>query len=60
MSAHEGKLLFFDIVFDNAFYRPVSFLVAGILLFLISYIYFRLEKGSSAGASGDKEEKLNE
>ena len=48
-----GKLLFFDIVFDNAFYRPVSFLVAGILLFLISYIYFRLEKGSSAGASDD-------
>jgi uncharacterized membrane protein len=42
-----GKLLFFDIVFDNAFYRPVSFLVAGILLFLISYIYFRLEKGNS-------------
>ena len=55
-----AKLLFSDIVFDNAFYRPVSFLVAGILLFLISYIYFRLEKGSSAGASGDKEEKLNE
>ena len=51
-----AKLLFFDIVFDNAFYRPVSFLVAGILLFLISYIYFRLEKGTSASASGDKEE----
>ncbi|MBO4596864.1 MAG: DUF2339 domain-containing protein [Bacteroidaceae bacterium] len=48
-----GKLLFFDIVFDNAFYRPVSFLVAGILLFLISYIYFRLEKGTSTGASDD-------
>ncbi len=48
-----GKLLFFDIVFDNAFYRPVSFLVAGILLFLISYIYFRLEKGSATGASDD-------
>ena len=48
-----GKLLFFDIVFDNAFYRPVSFLVAGILLFLISYIYFRLEKGSAVGASDD-------
>ena len=41
------KLLFFDIVFDNAFYRPISFLVAGILLFLISYIYFRLEKNTS-------------
>lgn len=48
-----GKLLFFDIVFDNAFYRPVSFLVAGILLFLISYIYFRLEKGGATGASDD-------
>jgi uncharacterized membrane protein len=41
------KLLFWDIVFDNAFYRPISFLVAGILLFLISYIYFRLEKNTS-------------
>lgn len=50
-----GKLLFFDIVFDNAFYRPVSFLVAGILLFLISYIYFRLEKGNSV-----KDEEVRE
>ena len=38
------KLLFFDILFDNAFYRPVSFLIAGLLLFLISFIYIRLEK----------------
>lgn len=54
-----AKLLFFDIVFDNAFYRPVSFLVAGILLFLISYIYFRLEKGSSLGVSDDKNEVIH-
>ena len=47
------KLLFFDIVFDNAFYRPVSFLVAGILLFLISFIYFRLEKGTSGFVAAD-------
>lgn len=40
------KLLFFDLTFDNAFYRPISFLIAGILLFLISFIYFRLEKSS--------------
>lgn len=40
------KLIFFDIVFDNEFYRPVSFLVAGLLLFLISYVYFKLEKNS--------------
>lgn len=38
------KLIFFDIVFDNAFFRAGSFLVAGLLLFLISFIYFRLEK----------------
>ena len=42
------KLLFFDIVFDNAFYRPLSFLVAGFLLFLISFIYFRLEKNKGS------------
>lgn len=42
------KLLFFDLTFDNAFYRPISFLIAGILLFLISFIYFRLEKSSSS------------
>lgn len=40
------KLIFFDIIFDNAFYRAGSFLVAGLLLFLISFIYFRLEKKS--------------
>lgn len=40
------KLIFFDIVFDNAIYRAGSFLIAGLLLFLISFIYFRLEKKS--------------
>ncbi|MCR5394554.1 MAG: DUF2339 domain-containing protein [Bacteroidales bacterium] len=42
------KLIFFDIVFDNAFYRPISFLVAGLLLFLISFIYIRLEKSNKS------------
>jgi len=40
------KLIFFDIVFDNEFYRPISFIVAGILLFAIFYVYFRLEKNN--------------
>lgn len=40
------KLIFFDIVLDNAIYRAGSFLIAGLLLFLISFIYFRLEKKS--------------
>jgi len=38
------KLIFFDITFDNVLYRPISFLVAGLLLFVLSFVYFRLEK----------------
>ena len=45
------KLIFFDIVFDNAFFRAGSFLIAGILLFLISFIYFRLEKKNTIDRS---------
>ena len=52
------KLLFFDIVFDNEFYRPVSFLIAGILLFLISFIYFKLERSNAGTASSEAQEEV--
>lgn len=38
------KLLFFDIVIDNDFYRPISILLSGIFLLVISAIYIRLDK----------------
>lgn len=50
------KLIFFDIVFDNAVYRAASFLIAGLLLFLISFIYFRLEKKNVANIEAEPEQ----
>lgn len=37
------KLLFYDVHFDNQWYRPVSILAAGLILLFISWLYYRLE-----------------
>lgn len=38
------KLILFDIRYDSAILRPVGFLVAGVLCFVVSWLYSKLEK----------------
>lgn len=40
------KLVIFDIKYDSSLMRPLGFLIAGALCYLISYIYSRLEKNN--------------